>query len=62
MDFQSSGNSVGLSADLEEGDDAVAVVRELQRKAAGLLLKMDGQGQRGQQGSGNSEQRAATEN
>jgi hypothetical protein len=39
--FQSFGNSVGLSADLEEGDDADAVVRELQRNAMGLLVKLE---------------------
>ena len=41
IDYQSTGNSVGLTADLEDGDDPVAVVRGLQREAAGLLLKMD---------------------
>ena len=41
VDYQSCGNSIGLTADLEDGDDPVAVARELQRKAAGLLLKME---------------------
>ena len=42
VDFQSWGNSVGLTADVDEGDDPVAVVRELQKTAAGLLIKMEG--------------------
>jgi hypothetical protein len=47
--FQSFGNSVGLSADLEEGDAADAVIRDLQGKAMGLLVKLDDQRQRPQQ-------------
>lgn len=36
--FQSFGNSVALTADLEESEDADAVVRQLQKQAVGLLL------------------------
>lgn len=50
--YQSFGNSVGLSADIGEGDDADAVVRELQGKAMGLLVKLDDQRQRPQEGTG----------
>jgi hypothetical protein len=45
VNYQSTGNSIGLTADLDDGEDAHAAVRQLQREAAKLLLKMDGQQQ-----------------
>lgn len=41
VNYQSSHNSVGFTAAVGDDDDPAAVVRELQRKAAELLLKME---------------------
>jgi hypothetical protein len=47
MNYQSIGNSVGLTADLEDGDDPRKAVRELQRQALNLLLFKEGEQQEG---------------
>ena len=43
VNYQSIGNSVGLTADLEEGDDTHKATRELQRQALNLLLFKEGE-------------------
>jgi len=60
--FQSAYNLVGLTADLEEGEDACTVVKQLQREAAELLLRMDGMGQRGQRAASGEKPAAGDKN